>query len=290
MNFFEPLERSFLWHEEVIGGGELVFELGEAGGDWGEAPSARPGTASLVDPILPAPWAEAESDRFRGSLEVLLASGVHGATIRWTDQPELDPLEGAIYDGPLRLDSTTIIRFVASDGVRASPVVTARFDAIEHHWRVDVSSVPNSQYTAGGPDALIDGRRGPEDWRTGAWQGYQDQDFVATLDLGERIPVARAGASFLQDMRSWIWMPTELVVEVSEDGRSFVEAGRATHDVPDDVEGVFLRELEIALDGRPIRALRFRAVNYGTIPDWHPGAGGEAFIFVDELIVRRRDL
>lgn len=38
------------------------------------------------------------------------------------------------------------------------------------------------------------------------------------------------------------------------------------------------------------RRLRFRAVNYGTIPDWHPGAGGEAFIFVDELIVRRRDL
>jgi hypothetical protein len=37
------------------------------------------------------------------------------------------------------------------------------------------------------------------------------------------------------------------------------------------------------------RALRFRALNYGTIPDWHPGAGDEAFIFVDELIVRLQD-
>jgi len=64
-----PLARSFLWHEEVIGGGELVFELGEAS-DWGAAPNLRPGTAMIADPILPAPWAEAASDRFRGSLEV----------------------------------------------------------------------------------------------------------------------------------------------------------------------------------------------------------------------------
>jgi predicted alpha-1,2-mannosidase len=283
----EPLERSFLWHEEVIGGGELVFELGEAG-DWGKAPNERPGNPRMVDPILPAPWAEAENDRFRGHLDVRLATGAPGAAIRWTDGPDLDPQDGVIYDGTIHLESTTTIRFAANDGERSSPVVFARFDAIEHDWALVVTSVPNAQYTAGGPDALIDGRRGPEDWRTGSWQGYQGQDFVATLDLGEPTAVVRAGASFLQDMRSWIWMPTELVVEVSVDGRSFREAGRVTHDVPEDAEGVLLRDLELALDGSPIRALRFRAVNYGTIPAWHPGAGGEAFIFVDELIVRTR--
>ena len=48
---------------------------------------------------------------------------------------------------------------------------------------------------------------------------------------------------------------------------------------------MFLQEFVVDLDGTPIRSIRFHAVNYGTIPDWHPGAGGEAFIFVDELIV-----
>ncbi|MDH3215152.1 MAG: GH92 family glycosyl hydrolase [Candidatus Krumholzibacteria bacterium] len=270
-----PLERSYLWHQELMGGGELVFELGEAS-DWGRAPRARPGDERRTEPILAAPWAEAESDRFRGTLDVRLASTVPGATIRWSHRSWLDPHLGAIYDGPIRLDSTTTLRFVAIDDERTSPVVTARFDLIEHDWRVDVGSVPSEQYTAGGPDALIDGRRGPEDWRTGAWQGYQGQDFVATLELGRPTRVTRAGASFLQDMRSWIWMPTELQVEASEDGRSFYEVGRVTHDVPDDREGVFVRDLEIVLDGRPIRTLRLRAVNYGTIPAWHAGAGGEA--------------
>jgi hypothetical protein len=34
------------------------------------------------------------------------------------------------------------------------------------------------------------------------------------------------------------------------------------------------------------RYLRVKATNYGTIPDWHPGKGGRAHIFIDELIVR----
>ena len=121
----------------------------------------------------------------------------------------------------------------------------------------------------------------------GSWQGYQDQDFVATLDLGKPTPLESAGASFLQDMRSWIWMPKELVVEISEDGENFEEAGRVGHEVPDNQEGVFVRDFNIDLDGRPVRALRFHAINYGSIPEWHLGAGGEAFIFVDELIVER---
>jgi len=283
----EPLERSFLWHDEVIGGGELVFELGEDTG-WGRAPDARPGTPAITGPILPAPWAAASGDRFRGTLDVSLVSGVAGAEIYWTDKTDGDPRAGTSYDRPLHLENTTTLRFIAVDGDRSSPVVTARFDKIEHDWKVDVTSIPNGQYTAGGNDALIDGRRGPEDWRTGAWQGYQDQDFVATLDFGEPTRLTSAGAGFLQDMRSWIWMPTGLVVEVSEDGKTFREAGRAGHDVADDVEGVFRRDFVVQLDGEPVRALRFRAINYGTIPAWHPGAGGEAFIFVDELIVNRQ--
>ena len=77
-------------------------------------------------------------------------------------------------------------------------------------------------------------------------------------------------------------MPREVTVEVSTDGENFIPAGRVGHDVPDDV---FRRDLVVDLAGAPVRALRFRATNYGVLPTWHPGAGGEAFIFVDELIV-----
>lgn len=280
-----PLLNSWLSHAEVSGGGELVFELGTAG-DWGHDRATRPGTAPLTAPILSAPWAVAAADRFRGAMTVGLASVESGAEIRYTTDPGQDPTAGTLYTDPLTLNSTTTLRFVASDGERTSPVVTALFTAINHNWQVIPTSTVNPQYTAGGPDALIDGRRGPEDWRTGAWQGYEGQDFVATLNLDQPTAVHQAGIGLLQDMRSWIFMPREIIVEASVDGENFTIVGTQSHDVPDNEEGVFRRDLIVKLDGTPVRALRFRAVNYGPVPDWHPGAGGEAFIFVDELIVK----
>ncbi len=106
------------------------------------------------------------------------------------------------------------------------------------------------------------------------------------LDLGEVRAVHAVGASFLQDMRSWIMMPRELVVEVSVDGTSWHEAGRVGHQVPEREEGVFRRDFTVELDGLEIQAVRFYAAGYGPLPEWHLGAGGPSFIFVDELIVK----
>jgi hypothetical protein len=164
-------------------------------------------------------------------------------------------------------------------------VVTARFNAIPNDWKLEISSIPNPQYTAGGPDALIDGRRGTDNWRTGGWHGYEGQDFSCVLDLGEVRAVQTVGASFLQDMRSWIMMPRELVVEVSADGIGWQEVGRVGHQVPEREEGVFRRDFTVSLDGLEIRAVRLYAEGFGPLPEWHLGAGGPSFIFVDELIV-----
>ena len=283
----QPLTRSWLSHAEVAGGGELVFELGEQRDGaviWGSDPADRPGTAPLAAAILPAPWAVADGDRFRDEMTVTLAVNEPQAAIRFTSEPQADPRGGTLYTGPITLTHSTDLRFVAVDGDRSSAVMTARFDAIAHGRHITIAAVPNAQYTAGGPDALIDGRRGPDNWRTGGWQGYEGQDFIATLTFDTATELHRVGAEFLQDQGSWIFLPSELVVEVSRDGTAFTPAGRSGHDVPDNEEGVIRRELTVALDGTPVRAVRLRAVGYGPVPAWHPGAGGESFIFVDEVI------
>ncbi len=281
----KPLSRSFLWHHEVIGGGELVFHLGKEG-EWGKALEERPPSSARLGDIIPAPWADAPSDRFRGRMKVALGVDDPRAEIRWSDDPAADPREGRVYDKPLTIAATTTLRFVAlRHPLPPSPVITATFLALPETWTVIPESPPNPQYTAGGPDALIDGLRGPEDWRRGGWLGYEGQDFRATLDLGEPTPLHRVGASFLQDVRSWIVMPQELVVEVSRDGAAFVTAGRCSPDVSVEDYGIILRDLVVDLDGSPVRAVRFTATGYGVMPDWHPGAGGASFIFADELIV-----
>ena len=55
--------------------------------------------------------------------------------------------------------------------------------------------------------------------------------------------------------------------------------------MPDDEDGVILRDLLADLDGTEARYVRIVARNYGTIPDWHPGHGDGAFIFIDEILI-----
>jgi hypothetical protein len=190
-----------------------------------------------------------------------------------------------LYESPIEIDESTHLRFYAElDGVR-SPVVEAYLHRIPNDWTIELEGVPNQQYTAGGPEALIDGLRGRENWRTGGWIGFQFTDFTATVDLQEIHAIQRAGASFLQDQRSWIWMPVEVTISVSTDGESFIEVGRLTTDVAEDAKGIVLRDMTAALNGVEGRYVMIEAKSFGTIPDWHLGSGGGAFIFMDEIIV-----
>ena len=50
-------------------------------------------------------------------------------------------------------------------------------------------------------------------------------------------------------------------------------------------EEVLVRDLTVATGRGEARYVRIVARNVGTCPPWHPGAGGKAWLFVDEIIV-----
>ncbi|HRX52083.1 MAG TPA: GH92 family glycosyl hydrolase [Candidatus Krumholzibacteria bacterium] len=279
----QELRRSWLSHDEVLAGGELVFELGPGESTWGRAPGFRPGTQDEVPPIVAAPWATAPAERFRGRMEVTLGHVDPSAEIYWSTSPHEEPKR--LYTAPLTFSYTTELRFQAVVDGRKSPIVTARYDEIPNDWRLTLLAEPNPQYTAGGPDALIDQRRGPEDWRTGRWVGFDGVDMAAELTLDRPLPVRAVTVGFLQDTRAWIVLPRELVVEVSEDGEHWREAGRVNHAEPVRTNEVLIRDLTVPLDGTRVTKVRVRATQYGELPEWHPGAGGKTFIFCDEVMV-----
>jgi predicted alpha-1,2-mannosidase len=279
----KPHTRSFVRHAEIMNGGELVLELGKNPGEvWGRSRQDRPRSRVEGSRVLAAPFLVTESDRFRDLLVIELASGDAAAEIQYSRRPD----EWQRYEGAIEIRESTRLRFFAEKGGLRSPAVESYLHRIPNDWKVDLESVPNPQYTAGGPLALIDGLRGDPNWRTGGWLGFQYTDFRATVDLGRSRPVRWAGASFLQEQRSWIWMPAEVVVLLSNDGTAFREVARMTPDVAPDAPGVEKRDVVSKLPpGSTARYVRVEAKSYGTIPDWHPGKGDGAFIFIDELLI-----
>ena len=70
------------------------------------------------------------------------------------------------------------------------------------------------------------------------------------------------------------------------DGKRWRTFGRVDHDVPvTEMERVVVRDLEVTGKATRVRFVRVKAPTLGAIPAWHPGVGGQSFVFVDELAV-----
>ena len=133
--------------------------------------------------------------------------------------------------------------------------------------------------------ALTNGILGSLNFNDGNWQGYEGDDFDAILDLGQVTGISQIHLDFLQDPIKWIFLPLNIEVSISEDGKNFEEIANLTHDIPQDTPDALKKEFTVNLQNRQARYIRIYAKSVGKCPEWHPGAGGKAWIFTDEIIV-----
>jgi len=80
-------------------------------------------------------------------------------------------------------------------------------------------------------------------------------------------------------------MPLRVDFLVSNDGINYDFVGSVVNTVPENSYEVKTIDFVLRIVPRNVRYVRVKAYNYGTIPEWHLGHGGEAFIFVDEIII-----
>lgn len=167
-----------------------------------------------------------------------------------------------------------------------SDTISAKFFKKPNDYTIDIKSKYNSQYHAGGNEGLIDGIFGSENWRKGDWQGYQGQDFEAVVDLNEIKTVNLISTRFLQDSRSWILMPTKVEFYISEDNQNFKLAKTIENALDAQNTDVKVVNFETKIPETKAKYVKIKAYNYGKLPEWHQGFGGDAFIFIDEITVQ----
>ena len=115
--------------------------------------------------------------------------------------------------------------------------------------------------------------------------GFEGQDLVAVIDLGQPTDVSTVRVRFLQSVGAWIWMPRVMEVNLSDDGRHFRPFATADHAVDERHMDVVIQELTVSAAPDRARYVRVRARSMGVCPAWHPGAGGAAWVFADEIRV-----
>ncbi len=279
--------KSYIDYATIMQGGELVFHMQPSPNKlFGKKHENRPPSQIQGSQFVAKPIVEGGYRSFKKKREIKMSSADQNVVIYYTINGGKPDRTSKKYEEPFTINKTTHIRAIAvhPNGNR-SYVTKASFYKMPENRSIEIKSTYNPQYSAGGDEGLIDLLRGPDDFRTGFWQGYQDQDFEAIVDLSEPQNIHKLALGCLQDIRSWIWMPTEVTFYVSQDGENFRKVGIVKNDIPEDQYGPVLKDFEISNLNEYIRFVKVAAKNYGTIPDWHMGHGGEAFIFVDEIVI-----
>jgi len=102
--------------------------------------------------------------------------------------------------------------------------------------------------------------------------------------LGKTIQANTIRSSFLSDNNNWIFLPKQVNVEVSEDGITYKSVGIWNLKSFAEIKDVVIQPVIFQLKSK-IRFIKLSAINQGTCPEWHPGAGNKCWLFVDEIVL-----
>ncbi len=236
--------------------------------------------------IVPVPIFESEGKSFMDKMKVSITAQNQSDEIYWMfGGPKQGKPAWTKYSAPIEIEaSAQIIAYVLSNG-QASYSIKASFFKKPNYYTVAIKSKYDPQYHAGGPEGLVDGIFGNENWRKGDWQGYQGQDFEATIDLQKVQHITSVSANFLQDSRSWILMPTKVSYFISDDNINFKLLKSIDNQVDASEIETIIKKIDANIDASG-RYVKIVANNFGKLPEWHQGFGGDAYIFIDEVTVK----
>ena len=280
---------SYISHLDIKKGGVLILEMGSKPSAWGTQSSSSP--KSLVDiPFVPVPFLVSGERVFRDSVTASISS-IDDSAVIYFSTDNSNPIESkTIYKNPILFNNSAVLKAVSFKNNPENPghskVMISRFNKIPDGRSIKLSSKYSHSYTGGGDLGLIDGIKGNLNFRTDAWQGYEQVDLDAVVDLGKIQMVSLIEATFLQNTGSWIFYPSLIEYYISENGENFTKVYQAENPVDEWSISEGIKNFGKNLDGIEARYIRVYAKNVGICPPWHIGAGGKAWLFIDEITIK----
>lgn len=234
-------------------------------------------------PVVILPRFDAKEKYYR----VQLLTGEKGLQVRYTLDGAEPTIHSIVYNKPFTIYNTVTVKACTfREDLAYGETAEKSFKLhLAVGKKIDISKKYGPKYPAGGGTALIDGMNGSAAFRDGYWQGYEQDDLKAVIDLGKVMPIQAIDTGFLQDANSWIFLPISVRYDVSQDGKTFVTVVEQTHNIPQKTQDAVIKRFREVLLDTQARYIRVDAENIGTCPPWHPGAGGKAWIFADEIII-----
>ncbi len=144
---------------------------------------------------------------------------------------------------------------------------------------VNLQNKPIDRFNPGNT-TLVNGLFGSNRYNDNQWLGFSGNDLQAVIDLGKAQTVQRLALEVLNYHWQRMWAPVTLQLLASLDGTHYTELYRQDS-FP--VNGI--NKLDVPVT--PVRAQYIKVIgtNKGEIPAGEYGAGGNALLLIDEIVV-----
>jgi putative alpha-1,2-mannosidase len=274
----------YLDYETIANGGEFEVFTGRLANKLFVQDLEKPTSKITDELIVPNPYIEAASKTFKQAISVTIKCADSLAKIYYTLDGSTPSANSTLYNQPLVISANTTVKAIAINNGKSSFVDEGNFIKIRGDLKLSLTNKYLPNYAAQGDETLVNGIHGTANWRLGNWQGFQNKDLEAIIDMGQVKPVKQVSIGTLQDTRSWIVFPKNVQYWLSDDGKNYKLA--ATVDSKVDVKdlNVQTQEFTAPLNTRT-RYIKIVAKQYGPLPDWHESKGSPSYIFADEITV-----
>ena len=199
-----------------------------------------------------------------------------------------EPTSGSLrYTEPFTINRTTTIKARAIRNGHESNVTeeTLTYNLATMH-PITLKCEPDEKYTYQGANLLVDGLQGDDNYRSGRYIGLYGQDFDATIDLQETKEISSVSLGTYLVPGDYIFGLTGLEIYGSNDGSTYSKIASKTIPVLEKgSKNNVLKRDTASFEKAKARYVRIIGKNTPVLPKWHPGAGRQTYLFLDEITI-----
>lgn len=213
---------------------------------------------------------------------------VKNTVIRYTtDGTEPDSVNARLFDGKETISSSTIIKAKAyKPGWLGSDVLEVKFFRNTHTPdSVIYITQPNVKYLDKEGKLLFDHEIGAPIFPFGNWVAFRENKMECLLRFPNTVTIQSIGLSSLVDVGSYIMPPASVQIWGGSDSNHLKLLGQLKPDQPGKSLPSFTKNFEIKFKPASLKYVKIVANPVAKLPQWHPGKGEKAWIFIDELLV-----
>ena len=191
------------------------------------------------------------------------------------------PIEKAEkYTQPIPFNESTTFKATVFSGKATNTITTGE---VTFHKaiakKMSYSPLYHKKYQGQGEMTLTNVVRGSKNFLDGQWLGWLGDDVTLTLDLDQNTNISEVRIGAMDYQAAGIYFPIKFEVAISTDGKNYREV--ATHNEPCIVRGKpSLKDFILKFNPQDARYIKLSLKNVK-----NPPKGGDAWLFIDEVLV-----